>query len=169
MNVITTTEETCTFEDLAKLESAMCKAKSELRITGIVILALSVVLPFLPPKYSGQKAMLDMMSYSAAAAGIVTVMGLVFLWAMYFMLYGLHKDLKSKIKIRVNTYVTGMGSGKYKGKQYSYFTAAGLPYRMGRIPAGTGMIDKIKRGDPVAVEYSKYGKKLLGFEMIATL
>jgi len=72
MNVITTTEETCTFEDLAKLERAMCKAKSELRITCIVILVLSVVLPFLPPKYSGQKAMLDMMSYSAAAAGIVT-------------------------------------------------------------------------------------------------
>ena len=96
-------EKPCTFEDLAKLEAAMCKSKRELRIAGIFILVLSFILPFLPPKYSGNKAMLDIMSYSAAVAGIVTVFGVVFLWSVYFMLHGLYKDLKQKIKICVKT------------------------------------------------------------------
>ena len=93
-NSIRKEEKPCTFEDLAKLETMMCKAKGELRFTGIFVLIISFILPFLPPKYSGTKAMLDIMSYSQAVAGIVTVFGAVFLWSVYYMLYGLHKDLK---------------------------------------------------------------------------
>jgi len=158
-------EKLCTSQDLAKLEAAMCKSKGELRIAGILILVLSVILPFLPPKYSGNKAMLDIMSYSAAVAGIVTVFGVVFLWTVYFMLYGLHKDLKHKIKISVSTSITSTGSGKYKGKEFFYFSAAGLPYRLNRLPVGKNEFGCLKIGDPVTIEYSKYGKKLLGFEL----
>jgi len=154
-------EKPCTFEDLAKLEAAMCKSKRELRIVGIFILVLSVILPFLPPKYSGNKAMLDIMSYSAAVAGIVTVFGVVFLWSVYFMLYGLYKDLKQKIKICVRTYVTSTDSGKYKGKEFYYFSAAGLPYRIGRIPVNKDEFESIKKGDDIIVHYSKFGKRFL--------
>ena len=160
-NSIQKEENPCTFEDLAKLETMMCKSKRELRFAGIFVLVISFILPFLPPKHSGQKAMLDMMSYSQAVAGIVTVFGVVFLWSIYYMLYGLHKDLKNKIKITVNTYVTSCGSSKYKGKQYFYFSAAALPYRIGRIPITREEFSNLKKGDPVVVEYSKYGKKLL--------
>ncbi len=154
-------ERSCTFEDLAKLETMMCKAKRELRFTGIFILILSVILPVLPPKYSGTKAMLDIMSYSTAVAGIVTVLGIVFLWSVYYMLYGLHKDLKHKTKIAANTYVTAAGSGKYKGREFFYFSAAGLPYRIGRIPLNKEDFENMKIGDPVIIEYSKYGKRFL--------
>lgn len=154
-------ERSCTFEDLAKLETMMCKAKRELRFTGIFILILSVILPVLPPKYSGTKAMLDIMSYSSAVAGIVTVLGIVFLWSVYYMLYGLHKDLKHKTKIAANTYVTAAGSGKYKGREFFYFSAAGLPYRIGRIPLNKEDFENMKIGDPVIIEYSKYGKRFL--------
>jgi len=162
-NSIRKEERACTFEDLAKLETMMCKAKGELRFTGIFVLVISFILPFLPPKYSGTKAMLDIMSYSQAVAGIVTVFGAVFLWSVYYMLYGLHKDLKHKTKIAVKTYVTSMGSGKYKGKQYFYFSAAGLPYRIGRIPLNKEVFADMKIGDPVIVEYSKSGKRFLSW------
>jgi len=154
-------EKPCTFEDLAKLEAAMCKSKRELRIAGIFILVLSVILPFLPPKYSGNKAMLDIMSYSAAVAGIVSVFGVVFLWSVYSMLYGLYKDLKQKIKICVKTYVTSTGSGKYKGKEFYYFSAAGLPYRIGRIPVSKDEFESMKKGDDIIVHYSRFGKRFL--------
>ncbi len=166
INNINKEESTCTFEDLAKLETMMCKAKGELRFTGIFVLVISFILPFLPPKYSGTKAMLDMMSYSQAVAGIVAVFGVVFLWSMYYMLYGLYGDLKHKTKISVKTYVTSVESSKYKGKQYFYFSAAGLPHRMGRIPIAKTEYDKIKKGDRVVVEYSKFGKRMLGYEII---
>lgn len=165
-NGIIKEERSCTFEDMAKLETMMCKAKRELRFTGIFILILSVILPMLPPKYSGTKAMLDIMSYSSAVAGIVTVLGIVFLWSVYYMLYGLHKDLKNKTKIAVNTYVTAAGSGTYKGREFFYFSAAGLPYRIGRIPVDKEVFDKLKKGDPVVVEYSKYGKRFLCLEKV---
>lgn len=165
-NSIHKEERSCTFEDLAKLETMMCKAKRELRFTGIFVLVISFILPFLPPKYSGTKAMLDIMSYSSAVAGIVTVLGIVFLWSVYYMLYGLHKDLKNKTKIAINTYVTATGSGKYKGREFFYFSAAGLPYRIGRIPVDKEVFDKLKKGDPVVVEYSKYGKRFLCLEKV---
>ena len=165
-NKIIYSEAACTFEDAAKLEAIMCKSKRELRVTGMIILVLSVLLPFLPPKYSGQKAMLDIMSYSSAVAGIVTVFGVVFLWSVYFMLYGLHKDLKQKIKICVNTYITSSGNSKYKGKEYCYFSAAGLPYRIGRIPLTKNEFGNVKKGGRVTIEYSKYGKKLLRFKFV---
>lgn len=139
----------------------MCKSKRELRIAGIFILVLSVILPFLPPKYSGNKAMLDIMSYSAAVAGIVSVFGVVFLWSVYSMLYGLYKDLKQKIKICVKTYVTSTGSGKYKGKEFYYFSAAGLPYRIGRIPVSKDEFESMKKGDDIIVHYSRFGKRFL--------
>jgi hypothetical protein len=154
-------EKTCTSQDLAKLETAMCKSKSELRFTGFFVLVISFILPFLPPKYSGSKAMLDIMSYGSAVAGIVTVFGVVFLWSVYFMLYGLYKDLKQKTKICVKTYVTSTGSGKYKGKEFYYFSAAGLPYRIGRIPVSKDEFESIKKGDEIIVHYSKFGKRLL--------
>jgi len=160
-NGILKEEKPCTFEDLAKLEAEMCKSKRELRIAGIFILVLSVILPFLPPKYSGNKAMLDIMSYRSAVAGIVTVFGVVFLWSVYFMLYGLHKDLKHKTKIAVNTYVTSTGGSKYKGKQYFYFSVAGLPYRISRVPINKDEFDMLKKGDPAIVEFSKFGKRFL--------
>jgi len=159
-------EKPCTSQDLAKLEEAMCKSKRELRIAGIFILLLSVILPFLPPKYSGNKAMLDIMSYSAAVAGIVTVFGVVFLWSVYFMLYGLYKDLKQKIKICVKTYVTSTGSGKYKGKEFYYFSAAGLPYRIGRIPVSKDEFESMKKGGDIIVHYSKFGKRLLSHTIV---
>lgn len=162
-NGIIKEERSCTFEDMAKLETMMCKAKRELRFTGIFILILSVILPMLPPKYSGTKAMLDIMSYSSAVAGIVTVLGIVFLWSVYYMLYGLHKDLKNKTKIAINTYVTAAGSGKYKGREFFYFSAAGLPYRIGRIPLNKEVFADMKIGDPVIVEYSKSGKRFLSW------
>lgn len=154
-------EKPCTSQDLAKLEAAMCKSKGELRIAGILILVLSVILPFLPPKYSGNKAMLDIMSYSSAVAGIVTIFGVVFLWSVYFMLYGLYKDLKQKIKICVKTYVTSTGSGKYKGSEFFYFSAAGLPYRISKVPVSKDEFESIKKGDEIIVRYSKFGKRLL--------
>lgn len=160
-NGIQKEEKPCSFEDLAKLEAAMCKSKRELRLTGIFILVISFVLPFLPPKYSGSKGMLDMMSYSQAVAGIVTVLGVVFLWSVYFMLYGLHKDLKHKTKIAVNTYVTSTGGSKYKGKQYFYFSAAGLPYRISRVSVNKDEFDMLKKGDPAIIEFSKFGKRFL--------
>jgi len=162
-NGIQKEERPCTFEDLAKLEKVMCKSKSELRNAGIIILILSVILPFLPPKYSGNKALLDIMSYGSAVTGIVTVFGVVFLWSVYFMLYGLYKDLKNKIKICVSTYVASTGSTKYRGKQHFYFTAAGMPYRLGRIPIDKNEFENMKQGDNVIVEYSKHGKRLLGW------
>ena len=164
-NNIKYSEAACTFEDAAKLETMMCKSKSELRVTGMIILVLSVLLPFLPAKYSGQKAMLDIMSYSSAVAGIVSVLGAVFLWTIYFMLYGLQKDLKQKIKICVNTYITSAVSGNYRGREYYYFSAAGLPYRISRIPVTKNDFGNVKKGSRVFIEYSKYGKKLLGFEL----
>ncbi len=164
-NGILKEEKICTFEDMAKLETAMCKAKQELRFTGFFVLVVSFILPFLPPKYSGTKGMLDMMSYSQAVAGMVTVFGVVFLWSVYYMLYGLHKDLKQKTKKAVYTYVTSAGGSKYKGKQYFYFSAAGLPYRISRIPVKKEVFGNLKKGDPVIVEYSKYGKRLLDFEL----
>lgn len=160
-NGIQKEEKPCSFEDLAKLEAAMCKSKRELRLTGIFILVISFVLPFLPPKYSGSKGMLDIMSYSQAVAGIVTVLGVVFLWSVYFMLYGLHKDLKHKTKIAVNTYVTSTGGSKYKGKQYFYFSAAGLPYRISRVSVNKDEFDMLKKGDPAIIEFSKFGKRFL--------
>jgi len=160
-NGILKEEKPCTFEDLAKLEAEMCKSKRELRIVGIFVLVLSVILPFLPPKYSGNKAMLDIMSYSSAVAGIVTVFGVVFLWSVYFMLYGLHKDLKHKIKVCVSTYVTSIRGGKYKGREFYYFSAAGLPYRISRVPVNKDEFESIKDGDKVIVYYSKFGKRLL--------
>jgi hypothetical protein len=162
-NAIHKEEKTCTFEDMAKLETAMCKAKQELRFTGIFVLVISFILPFLPPKYSGTKGMLDIMSYSQVVAGIVTVFGVVFLWSVYYMLYGLHKDLKHKTKIAVNTYVTSTGGSKYKGKQYFYFSAAGLPYRISRVPINKDEFDMLKKGDQVVAEYSKFGKRFLGW------
>jgi len=162
-NGILKEEKPCSFEDLAKLETMMCKAKQELRFTGIFIFVISFILPFLPPKYIGTKGMLDILSYSQAVAGIVAVFGAVFLWSVYFMVYGLHKDLKHKTKIAVNTYVTSIGSGKHKGKQYFYCSAAGLPYRIGRIPHTKDVFADLKKGDPIVVEYSKHGKKPLGW------
>jgi len=156
-------EKPCTSQDLAKLEAAMCKSKEELRIAGILILVLSVILPFLPPKYSGNKAMLDIMSYSAAVAGIVTIFGVVFLWSVYFMLYGLYKDLKHKTKISVNTSITSTGSGKYKGREFFYFSAAGLPYRISKVPVNKVEFESIKESEGVVVYYSKFGKRLLGW------
>lgn len=162
-NAVLKEEAPCTFEDLAKLEAMMCKAKGELRFAGIFVLILSVILPFLPPKYSGTKAMLDMMSYSSAVAGIVTVLAVVFLWSVYFMLYGLYRDLKHKTKIRLTTHITYMGSTKYKGRNFYYFTAAGMPYRLGRIPITESESVKLKTGDRIILEYSKFGKKYLGW------
>ncbi len=158
-------EKICTFEDMAKLEEAMCKSKKELRFTGIFVLILSVILPLLPPKYSGAKGMLDIMSYSSAVAGIVTVLGIVFLWSVYLMLYGLHKDLKKITKLCLHSYVTSTGSAKYKNRKYNYFSVAGMPYRLGRLPVDENEFRMLKTGDKVIVEYSKYGKKLLGWDM----
>lgn len=155
-------ERPCTFEDLAKLEGMMCKAKRELRFTGIFVLIISVLLPFLPPKYSGSNGMLDIMSYGSAVSGIVVVLAVVFLWSVYYMLYGLYKDLKHKTKISVSTYVVSTGLTKYRGKNYTYFSAAGLPYRLGRLPASENESVDLKAGDRIIVEYSKYGKKYLG-------
>jgi hypothetical protein len=161
-------EKNCSFEDLAKLEGAMCKSKRELRFTGIFVLILSVILPLLPPKYSGTRGMLDIMSYSSAVAGIVTVLGIVFLWSVYFMLYGLHKDLKKKTKLCLHSYVTSTGSVKYKHRQYCYFSAAGTPYRLARLPMDESKFGVLNTGDKVVVEYSKYGKKLLGWDKLHT-
>lgn len=160
------TELQCTAEDLDKMEGMKCKAKSELRFAGIFILVISVVLPFLPPKYSGTKSMLDIMSYPTAAAGIVTVLGVVFLWSIYYMLYGLSKDLKYKTKISVQTYVISVGIGSYKWSKYNYFSAAGLPLSLGRLILSADKSGLLKKGDRVIVEYSKYGKKLLGWKKV---
>jgi len=161
-NTVLKEEKPCTFEDLAKLEAMMCKAKRELRFAGIFVLILSVILPLLPPKYSGSKEMLDIMSYSSAVTGIVIVMAIVFLWSVYFMLYGLYKDLKFKTKFSVSTYVKSTGKTKYRGKEYFYFSAAGLPYSLNRIPMNENESGVFKTGARVTVEYSKYGKKYLG-------
>ncbi len=157
-------EKPCTFEDLVKLESLLCKAKKELRFSGGFILIISIILPFLPPKYPGSKAMLDIMSYSTAVACVVAVLGIVFLWTVYFMLYGILKDQKKKIKISVSTYVTSIDERNYKGRNYCFFSAAGLPYRLGRLPINDEEFGLLKKGDNVIVEYSKYGKKLLGYD-----
>ncbi|MBE2216970.1 MAG: hypothetical protein IAE90_02125 [Ignavibacteria bacterium] len=161
-NTILKEEKPCAFEDLAKLEVMMCKAKRELRFAGIFILILSIILPLLPPKYSGTNGMLDIMSYSSAVSGIVVVMAIVFLWSVYFMLYGLYKDLKFKTKLRVSTYVTSTGKTKYRGKEYYSFSAAGLPYSLSRIPMNENESRVLKTGERVTVEYSKFGKKYLG-------
>lgn len=163
VNSILKEELPCTFEDLAKLEGMMCKAKSELRISGIFVLILSVILPFLPPKYSGTRSMLEIMSYSSAVSGIVIVLAVVFLWAVYFMLYGLHRDLKFKTKIRITTQITAAGNAKYRGRNFYYFTASGLPYRLSRIPITESESVLYKPGIKVVIEYSKFAKRLLGY------
>lgn len=160
---ITKEEQPLSSEDSAKLEDLKCKAKRELRFAGMFVLVISFILPFLPPKYSGQKAMLDIMSYSQAAAGIITVFAVVFLWAVYYMLYGIYKDLKEKKKIVLITRVTSVNTGKYKGRNYKTFSAEGLPYRLGRINITENEAEQIKTGDKVVIEYSKYGKKLLSW------
>ncbi len=157
-------ERECNFEDLARLEEYKCKAKRELRIAGIFVLVLSVILPLLPPKYAGQKAMLDIMSYSEAVMWIVVIFAVVFLWSVYYMLYGLHKDMKHKVKTIVKTVVTDVRSGKYKNREYCYFSASGLPLSISKINISTEEMLSLKAGDTVTVEYSKYGKKLLGWE-----
>ena len=164
--LIKSEEISCTFEDLAKLEEMKCKAKQELRFAGGFVLVISVLLPFLPPKYSGTRSMLDMMSYSTTVSGIVTVLGVVFLWSVYFMLYGISRDIKKKIKVCVSTYVISTGMGNYKGRKFCYFSAAGLPYRLGRLPLNEDDYENLKKGDNVIVEYSKYGKKFLGWRKI---
>ncbi len=165
-NQIQISELPCTTEDIERLEAMKCKAKRELRFAGIFIFVISVVLPFLPPKYSGSKSMLDIMSYPTAAAGIVTVLGVIFLWSIYYMLYGLSKDLKLKTKIAAQTYVTSVGAADYKGGKYGYFTAAGLPLSLGRLPVNDDEFGLLSKGDNVVVEYSKYGKKFLSWKKI---
>lgn len=164
-NAVLKEEAPCTFEDLAKLEAMMCKAKSELRFAGIFILIISVILPFLPPKYSGTKGMLDIMSYSSAVSGILIVMAVVFLWSIYYMLYGIHKDLKHKTKIRLTTHITSVSNAKYRGRNFYYFTAAGLPYRLSRIPITESESMMYKPGSMVTIEFSKSAKRLLGYEI----
>jgi len=161
-NTVLKEEKPCSFEDLAKLEAMMCKAKSELRFAGIFVLILSVILPLLPQKYSGTQGMLDITNYSSAVTGIVLVMAIVFLWSVYFMLYGLYKDLKFKTKFGVSTYIKFTGKTKYRGKEYHYFSAAGLPYSLNRMPMNENESGVFKTGTRVTVEYSKYGKKYLG-------
>ncbi len=155
----------CTFEDLAKLEAMMCKAKRELRFAGITVLILSVLLPFLPPKYSGSKAMLDIMSYGTAVSGILILMAVVFLWSIYYMLYGIHKDLKHKTKIRLTTQITSSGNTRYRGRNFFYISASGLPYKLARIPVTENESKIYKPGKEVTIEYSKFAKKLLGYEI----
>lgn len=162
---ITKSEKPLSFEDSAKLEEYKCRAKRELRYAGMFVLVISFLIPFLPSKYSGQKAMLDIMSCSRAIAGIVSVFAVVFLWAVYYMLYGIYKDLKEKIKIVLTAEVVSVNNNKYKGRNYKTFSAAGMPYRLGRINITENQADKLKPGDTVVIEYSKYGKKLLGWEL----
>lgn len=166
---ITKSEKPLSFEDSAKLEGYKCRANRELRFAGMFVLVISIILPFLPPKYSGQKAMLDIMSYSQAVAGIVSVFAVVFLWAVYYMLYGIYKDLKEKIKIVLTTVVVSVNNNKYKGRNYKTFSAAGMPYRLGRVNITENEADELKPGDPVVIEYSKYGKKLLGWRSVDRL
>lgn len=150
---------------MATLENLLCKAKKELRVSGGFMLIISIILPFLPPKYPDSKAMLDIMSYSTAVAYIVAVLGIVFLWSVYFMLYGIIKDLKKKTKVSVNTYITSFGKYKLKGRKHCFFSAAGLPFRLGRLPVKEEELGLLKKGDPVVVEYSKYGKKFLDWKI----
>lgn len=159
-------ERDCTFEDLAKLEEYKCRAKRDLRIAGIFVLVLSVLLPLLPPKYPGKKAMLDIMGYPEAVMWIVIVLAVVFLWSVYFMLYGLHKDLKEKRKIVIDTNIDDIQSGKYRGRNYCYFSAAGVPYSMKRISVTPDELSGLQKGGQVNIEYSKYGKKLLSWKKL---
>lgn len=157
-------ERECTFEDLAKLEEYKCRAKRDLRIAGIFVLVISVLLPLLPPKYHGSKAMLDIMSYPEAVMWIVILFAVVFLWSVYFMLYGLHKDLKEKRKIVIDTSIDDVRCGKYRGRNYCYFSAAGLPYSIKRISITPDEFTGLTKGERVIIDYSKYGKKLLSWK-----
>jgi hypothetical protein len=160
------TEQGFSLEDEERLKNLFDRSLFEFKIIAVFILVISLVLPFLPPKYSGNKAMLDIMSYGTAITVIVIILGITFLWSVYYMLYGLHKDLKQKIKVCVNTHIRSTGSGKYKGREFFYFSAAGLPYRLGRIPISKEEYGLINTGSRVIVNYSKFGKRLLSWTKV---
>jgi len=161
-----TSEQDLSQEDEKRLRSIYERSLFEFKIIAVFLVIISLILPFLPPKYSGNKAMLDIMSYSSAFAGIVIILGIVFLWSVYYLLFGLHKDLKQKTKVCVNTHIRSTGSGKYKGREFFYFSAAGLPYRLGRIPISKEEYNSINTGSRVIVNYSKFGKRLLSWTKV---
>lgn len=160
------TEQSFTHEDEERLKNIFKRSLFEFKIITVFILVISLVLPFLPAKYSGNKAMLDIMSYSSAFAGIVVILGIVFLWSVYYLLFGLYKDLKQKTKVCVSTHIKSTGSGKYKSRDFFYFSAAGLPFRLGKIPISKEEYDSINPGSRVIVNYSKFGKRFLSWTKI---
>lgn len=150
-------------EDEKRLRIIYERSLFEFKIIAVFLVIISLILPFLPPKYSGNKSMLDIMSYSSAFAGIVVILGIVFLWSVYYLLFGLYKDLKQKIKVCVSTHIKSTGSGKYKSRDFFYFSAAGLPFRLGKIPISKEEYNSINPGSRVIVNYSKFGKRFLSW------
>lgn len=157
-------EKVCSSADIEKIKLQLTRSKTSLKVAAGIGIILSLLLPFLPPKYKGGKSMLDLMSYPEAVLGILAVFGIVFACAYYTLVYRLKQDVKEGKKILLSTRVVDKRKGKYRPGAYYYFTATGLPFLLRNIPLTAEQYNSLNAGDSVVIEYSKKTKTFLGFQ-----